>query len=433
MEQKPSGEINLSWREAIIEVLKKSSKPMSSVEIVAAIRDRKLRNVTGNTPEATVGAQIYSSIKKDGECSPFVQISPNVFSFKQQTKVACDVPQTVEDPNPANGLKSNSKITEHEMPLTYADPLTAVFLRILAWEKCVAMQELPVKDLVNEHVQTARMDLGLKKNTMGAPHAFLRLLRNQKPPLLTTKPTLPNEDEWKNEKYAWRLWYLPSHRLVRSCSKNPIPKKPAPLDLDQPVLAANSGVVQCVIGFRNPALPHLRITIGKDKPDPKLVGEQPGVYFLREDNSLYIGQSDEFTVRWRGHSKSRKIKSENIYWWIFISTEEMKESLTYNTIDAAEALLISFWNEVCRVTNSKRGGDKKPAFVYLQQAILLATAASSALLWLMRDTKQINEFWKFDPAQLFSHWKLPFKPLRARQGCHWPECYLMPENSEEHL
>jgi hypothetical protein len=36
MEQKPSGENKLSWREAIIEVLKTANKPMSSVEIVAA-------------------------------------------------------------------------------------------------------------------------------------------------------------------------------------------------------------------------------------------------------------------------------------------------------------------------------------------------------------------------------------------------------------
>src|ERR1035437_3207066 len=93
MEQKPSGENNLSWREAIIEVLKKSSKPMSSVEIVAEIKERKLHNVTGNTPEATVGAQIYTSMKRDGEGSPFVQPAPNQFAFKQPVKSADVVPQ----------------------------------------------------------------------------------------------------------------------------------------------------------------------------------------------------------------------------------------------------------------------------------------------------------------------------------------------------
>jgi hypothetical protein len=86
MEQKPSGENNLSWREAIIEVLKTSNKPMSSVEIVAAIKERGIREVTGNTPEATVGAQIYSSIIKEGENSPFTKIDSNEFGLKQQNE-----------------------------------------------------------------------------------------------------------------------------------------------------------------------------------------------------------------------------------------------------------------------------------------------------------------------------------------------------------
>ncbi|HUD48930.1 MAG TPA: HTH domain-containing protein [Candidatus Baltobacteraceae bacterium] len=113
MEQKENAANNLSWREAIIEVLKKSSKPMSSVEIVAAIKERELRNVTGNTPEATVGAQIYSSIKRDGEGSPFVQPAPNQFAFKQPT-VSVGVPQQPnggiipkndeEEPKKASGI-----------------------------------------------------------------------------------------------------------------------------------------------------------------------------------------------------------------------------------------------------------------------------------------------------------------------------------------
>lgn len=85
MEQKPNIENNLSWREAIIGALKSSTKPMSSVEIVNAIKELRLRKITGNTPEATVGAQIYTSMKRDGESSPFVQPAPNQFAFKQPT------------------------------------------------------------------------------------------------------------------------------------------------------------------------------------------------------------------------------------------------------------------------------------------------------------------------------------------------------------
>jgi len=93
MDQKQTAKNNLSWREAIIEVLKSSGKSMSASDIVAAIKEHGLRNVTGNTPEATVGAQIYSSIKRDGESSPFVQSAPNEFEFKQQRTSAGDLPQ----------------------------------------------------------------------------------------------------------------------------------------------------------------------------------------------------------------------------------------------------------------------------------------------------------------------------------------------------
>jgi hypothetical protein len=103
MEQKQNVGNDLSWREAIIEALKTSNKPMSSAEIVVAIKERGLRSVTGNTPEATVGAQIYTSMKRDGESSPFVQPAPNQFEFKQP-------PVSVREPlqsNSANILKDD--------------------------------------------------------------------------------------------------------------------------------------------------------------------------------------------------------------------------------------------------------------------------------------------------------------------------------------
>lgn len=89
-------ENNLSWREAIIEVLKTSGTPKSAAEIVAAIKEQGLRDVTGNTPAATVAAQIYASIKREGASSPFVHSGPNEFGFKQPSELVVGVPkQTV--------------------------------------------------------------------------------------------------------------------------------------------------------------------------------------------------------------------------------------------------------------------------------------------------------------------------------------------------
>jgi len=74
-------------------------------------------------------------------------------------------------------------------------------------------------------------------------------------------------------------------------------------------------------------------------------------------------------------------------------------------------LLISFWNEIGVVENQTRGSDQKPAFVYLQQGILLVEAASAVLLWLIREKQDLG----------FPSWNIPFK---SWTGTNWPDCYM---------
>jgi hypothetical protein len=312
-------------------------------------------------------------------------------------------------------------MNNNEMLLTYDDPLTAVFLRILAWEQSVGKRtEMSVgKDLCDDIVQTAREELGLKRNAdgAGAPHDFVNRLRSQD----FLDGNEPKEKEW-DLNTAWRLKCLPSHRLIRMLSKNPVYKIIDP----QPTPASESDLIQISIILRNPALPELLVTLGKNRPTSEKPGEVRGVYFLRVKNEevdgLYIGQSDEFDVRWSQHTKSKSVK-----WWAFIKPVDMDGAFTFDALNAAESLLISFWNEVCDTTNKKRGHDKPPAKIHLQQGVLLATAASAAYLWLMRDTKMKDLF----EAKLgFNPWQLPFKKCGWRG---WPDCYLKPDNSEEKL
>lgn len=91
MDQQQDGENGLSWRDAIIEVLKTAQKPMRAAEIVAAIKEHKLRKVTGDTPEETVGACMYSSMKRYGENSPFEQPEPSHFAYRKPTESASSV------------------------------------------------------------------------------------------------------------------------------------------------------------------------------------------------------------------------------------------------------------------------------------------------------------------------------------------------------
>ena len=288
--------------------------------------------------------------------------------------------------------------TTGNMPLTYDDALVGVFLRKLAWEVYVAGGNPSVEDIVREYVQSAREDLGLKKTKAGAPHEFIHSLRKCDPPVLDK--TEPHEDGWKKE---WRLHYLPSHRITRFLSTNPIVPPEAK--------KATQGAIQYSVSLRSPALPKLLVKVGKCRPaDDKL----KGLYFLREAEGLYVGQTHEFQVRWDNHVNS---VGKNIIWWAFIAPEENIENFSDEALDAAESLLISFWTEICVTTNRNRGKDTPPPSFHLQPAILFVEAASAAFLWLLRDKRVELKFDSFE---------LPFKDCKAN---HWPECYLNPSNN----
>lgn len=63
-----------TWKEAIYKVMAENGGEMTANEISDAILLAKLKKPTP-TPAATVGANIYVSIKKLGNKSPFKQVS----------------------------------------------------------------------------------------------------------------------------------------------------------------------------------------------------------------------------------------------------------------------------------------------------------------------------------------------------------------------
>jgi len=72
-----------SWGEATERVLAEADEPLSSQEIAQRILDAGIKRTAGATPDATVGAQIYESIKKKGDASPFVKIDKNLFQLRK--------------------------------------------------------------------------------------------------------------------------------------------------------------------------------------------------------------------------------------------------------------------------------------------------------------------------------------------------------------
>lgn len=74
--------MGMSWREAIEKVLLEAEGPLHYAEISEQILSRGYYKPDGATPAATVNSQISSSIKHDGDKSPFVRVGKGIFSLR---------------------------------------------------------------------------------------------------------------------------------------------------------------------------------------------------------------------------------------------------------------------------------------------------------------------------------------------------------------
>jgi hypothetical protein len=68
--------------EAALKVLQASSEPMTFQAITDEAMRRKLLDVTSKTPEASMGAQLYMSVKRLRRRSPLQQTGPGLFALR---------------------------------------------------------------------------------------------------------------------------------------------------------------------------------------------------------------------------------------------------------------------------------------------------------------------------------------------------------------
>lgn len=71
-----------TFKSSAYEILKSAGKPMSSEDITKLATARGLIKTVGKTPTATMGAQLYTDIKKLGDRSPFIQLGKNRFGLR---------------------------------------------------------------------------------------------------------------------------------------------------------------------------------------------------------------------------------------------------------------------------------------------------------------------------------------------------------------
>ena len=65
----------LSFKSAALKILQETRHPMSVSEIYKAATEQNLIKTSGETPEATMGAQIYTDIKKKPQSKLFKSIT----------------------------------------------------------------------------------------------------------------------------------------------------------------------------------------------------------------------------------------------------------------------------------------------------------------------------------------------------------------------
>ena len=99
-----------SWKEAIKKVLGESETPLHYAEISEQILSRGYYETDGATPAATVNAQISSSIKHDGEKSPFIRVGKGTFALKSSTASA-----SISASTPVSKQKKSETLAESDV------------------------------------------------------------------------------------------------------------------------------------------------------------------------------------------------------------------------------------------------------------------------------------------------------------------------------
>lgn len=75
----------LTWKKAIDKILSSSPTPLHYNEIAEQIIAEGLRTTVGATPASAVRTQINSSIRNEGESSPYIRVAKGTFTLKNRS------------------------------------------------------------------------------------------------------------------------------------------------------------------------------------------------------------------------------------------------------------------------------------------------------------------------------------------------------------
>jgi len=143
-----------SWKAAIIKVLRESETPLHSVEISEQILSRGYYETDGATPAATVNAQITSSIKHDGEKSPFLRVGKSIFTLKS-SQAAANISELI----PVSKQQKSETLVEEDVATS--DSIIQSFG--MYWQRELVVWRNDPKMFGKQQAQSKPVDFGKQK------------------------------------------------------------------------------------------------------------------------------------------------------------------------------------------------------------------------------------------------------------------------------
>lgn len=91
----------LSFKAAALKILQESKRPMSVAEIYEVAKSHDMVKTSGETPDATMAALIYTDIKKNGDESQFVKVGRGLFAASSSSNKEKAPEQIIQEYNRA--------------------------------------------------------------------------------------------------------------------------------------------------------------------------------------------------------------------------------------------------------------------------------------------------------------------------------------------
>jgi HB1, ASXL, restriction endonuclease HTH domain len=142
-----------SWKEAIKRVLNESSTPLHYTEISEEILSRGYYETDGATPAATVNAQLASSIKHDGNKSPFIRVAKGIFTLKDNN--------IIDEPIKISSTTENNTINIADSEIESSDSIIQSFG--MYWQRDLVVWRNDPKMYGKQQALAKPVDFGKQK------------------------------------------------------------------------------------------------------------------------------------------------------------------------------------------------------------------------------------------------------------------------------